>query len=110
MMIVYHIIENKEVLLRDKKYYAPSTLGSDKFTHLSLKHQVARVANSLYHQYSKLFVLEIESSLLDNEQQLVMEDLYQANEDFPHYYGAINLSAIIHIHKIEKNKDGVFEF
>lgn len=108
-MIIYHIITEKEHEQLSGDYYKPYSLERDAFIHLSLKEQVSKVANSLYDKEPFLYILNIDTNRLKYQDKLVFEDLYELNEDYPHYYGPLNTSSIIKIERLEK-RDDTFEY
>ncbi|HEY2044820.1 MAG TPA: DUF952 domain-containing protein [Jatrophihabitans sp.] len=88
--------------------YAPESLASEGFIHFSFEHQVALVANRLYRGRANLIVVEIDPAALP--EPIVLEDLYDADEEFPHVYGAIPTSAEIARHPLNTDSDGRFVF
>ncbi len=99
-MLIYHIIENLELI--EDEYYKPETFDQDGFIHLSFDHQYLRVAQSLYLDYDTLHLLCIDTDKIDDLDKLLIEDLYNLNEAYPHYYKPLNTSSIVSIDRLEK--------
>lgn len=108
-MIIYHIIDESEKVDIKQSHYSPKSLESDTFIHCSLKHQVAKVANNLFKDEACIYLLVIDSNKLEHPEKLVLEDLYNLNEDYPHYYAPLNTSAIIDtIELLKTNEEFIF--
>ena len=75
--------------------YEPPSLEEEGFVHCSGRDQVARVAAHLFAGRQDLLLLEIDPSRLSAE--VVWEDLYGLEEDFPHIYGPIERSAVLRV-------------
>jgi uncharacterized protein (DUF952 family) len=88
--------------------YAPASLQSEGFVHFSYPHQVARTANARFRDRQDLLVVEIDPRQL--AQPVVDEDLYGAEEEFPHVYGAIPTSAALGEYRLSRAGDGEFSF
>jgi uncharacterized protein (DUF952 family) len=88
--------------------YRPPSLGQEGFVHFSYRDQVARTANARFAGRSDLLVVEVDPARL--AQPVVDEDLYGSNEDFPHVYGEIPVTAAVAEHRLSAGPDGVFGF
>lgn len=86
--------------------YQGDTLAGQGFTHLSLAHQVLRVANALYRGRSDLVLLVIESDRLSSELRF---EAGEPGEDFPHLYGPLNLAAVRAVYDFPPLADGSFQ-
>jgi uncharacterized protein (DUF952 family) len=86
--------------------YVPAAFADDGFVHFSFADQVARVANALYRDASRLVVVEIDPAGLD----LVVEDCYEAGEGFPHVYQPIPTSAAVAVVPLTRADNGDWTF
>jgi uncharacterized protein (DUF952 family) len=86
--------------------YAPAAFAQDGFVHFSFAEQVARVANALYRDEPALIVVEIDPAGLD----VVVEDCYDAGEQFPHVYRPIPTGAAVATHELTRAEDGDWQF
>lgn len=69
------------------------TLEDEGYIHCSFAHQVAAVVERFYADLPALVLLRIDPSRLTAP--LVVEDLFDVGEPFPHVYGPIPLDAIV---------------
>ena len=97
-VLVYHIVEQDDIINDD--YYVPSSYVDDGFIHLSFKDQYKKVAESLYLDYDTLHLLEIDTELLEDKDKLIVEDLYNLNEKYPHLYAPLNTSSIVSVSRL----------
>jgi uncharacterized protein (DUF952 family) len=88
--------------------YAPESLATEGFVHLSFSHQVAATANHLYRDRADLIVIEIDPGKV--QQPVVVEDLYGMDEQFPHVYGAIPTDAAVAQYPLQRDPSGAFMF
>ena len=88
--------------------YRPPSLAQEGFVHFSYRHQVARTADARFAGRTDLLVVEIDPARLADP--VVEEDLYGADEEFPHVYGAIPTSAAVAEHRLERGPGGEFSF
>ena len=88
--------------------YQPPSLAAEGFVHFSYRRQVARTANARYAGQPGLVVVEFDPARLPAP--VVDEDLYAADELFPHVYAAIPTSAAVAVHPLPVGPDGRFEF
>jgi uncharacterized protein (DUF952 family) len=88
--------------------YAPSSLADEGFVHFSFLDQVSGTANRFYSDRDDLIVVEVDPGLLD--EPVIVEDVYQTGEDFPHVYGAIPTSAAVAEHRLTRSADGRYRF
>jgi uncharacterized protein (DUF952 family) len=86
--------------------YVPAGFAQDGFVHFSFAGQVSRVANALYRDEPDLIVVEIDPRGLD----LVVEDCYEAGEEFPHVYQPIPIAAATSTHALTRADNGDWEF
>ncbi len=96
MKSLYHITTETEFNAAKPagKYYS-AKFAEEKFIHCSYAHQVVKVANARFAGQKDLVLLEIDPTKLSSP--VVDEDLYNANELFPHIYGPLELSAVLEV-------------
>jgi uncharacterized protein (DUF952 family) len=92
-------------------YYKPSSLGSEGFIHCSTIEQTADTANQFYPNQQGLVLLCIDENKL--ESKVKYEGPACANDQrtsllFPHIYGPLNVSAVVHVVEFVPNADGKF--
>jgi len=90
--IVFHLAEPDDWARRADSY-VPRGFEDEGFIHCSTAAQLEQVVRSFYPDRNDLVRLTIETVAVAD--LLVYEDLYEANELFPHIYGAIPLQAIV---------------
>jgi uncharacterized protein (DUF952 family) len=88
--------------------YAPESLAVEGFVHFSFGYQVAPTANRFYRDRPDLVVVEVDPNALP--EPVVLEDLYETGEEFPHVYGAIPTSAAVAEHLLSRDASGIFRF
>ena len=77
------------------------------FIHAGFEHQVAAVGSLLYRDATEpLVVLAIDTELLDAP--VVVENLEDGSEGFPHIYGALPTTAVIAVRHASVAEDGRF--
>ena len=81
------------------------TLAEVGFIHASFEHQVAPVATAFYGDVTEpLVVLVIEPEQLDSP--LVVEEVADAGDPFPHIYGPLNPSAVVEVRRVAVTEAG----
>jgi uncharacterized protein (DUF952 family) len=103
---IFHLVPQAE-WARGQDPYAPVTLETEGFVHCSTSDQVAKVADTLFAGRHDLLLLEIDPTKLSAE--VVWEDLYDLDEDFPHVYGPIEHSAVVRSSPFVPNDQGRFD-
>ena len=88
--------------------YQPPSLAAEGFVHFSYRRQVARTANARFAGHAGLVVVEFDPAGLPAP--VVEEDLYAADELFPHVYAAIPTALATAVHPLLVGPDGRFEF
>ncbi|MEO6503754.1 MAG: DUF952 domain-containing protein [Jatrophihabitantaceae bacterium] len=88
--------------------YRPPSLEQEGFVHFSYRDQVAGTANARFRDRADLLVVEVDPARL--AEQVVDEDLYGSDEDFPHVYGPIPTAAAVAEHRLSLTSDGQFSF
>lgn len=86
--------------------YAPDSLATEGFVHLSAPHQLADVAAARFAGRDDLLLLVVDPDRLDVP--LVWEDTAGEGQDFPHAYGALPLVAVVAVHRYRPDHDGRF--
>jgi uncharacterized protein (DUF952 family) len=86
--------------------YLPAGFARDGFVHFSFADQVARVANARYRNEPALIAVEVDPRDLD----VVVEDSYQAGEEFPHVYQPVPTAAAVARHPLTRDENGDWVF
>ena len=86
--------------------YRGDTLDSEGFIHCSLPRQVQKVANFVFVGRQILLLLFIDEEKV--EAPVKYEQLAGADEDYPHIYGELNLSAVVEVKAYQADKLGKF--
>jgi len=91
--MIYHVVTKAqwEQALLQGFYEAPS-LHTEGFIHFSKKEQVAGVLQRYYKDVTGLLLLAVDENKL--AAVLKYELAPSVNEEFPHVYGPLNLSAV----------------
>ncbi len=106
-MRIFHVVDRSVwAAATQHGEYTPDGFARDGFVHFSFVDQVARVANALYRDESDLVVVELD--LPDDE--VVVEDCYDAGEAFPHVYRPIPTAAAVGAHQLSRTADGDWRF
>jgi uncharacterized protein (DUF952 family) len=101
-MIIYHIANNTDWELAEKAgSYHCESLDTEGFIHLSTKSQLMESLNIYFKDREDIKILEIETDKIEGD--LKWEHSPSRNEDFPHLYNNLNLSAVIAV----KNRNEV---
>lgn len=100
-----HLVGADDWTLEDDRY-APGSLTTEGFVHLSAPHQVHRVADARFAGRDDLLLLVLDPDRLDVE--VVWEDTAGEGEAFPHAYGSVPRSAVVAVHAYPAGPDGRF--
>jgi len=106
---IFHITTAREA--RDAAQsgtYAPEAFDADGFIHCSYARQVRSVANRFLAGAADLVLLEIDCSRLTC--RVVDENLEGGTDLFPHVYGRLPMSAVVHVHEFPCGADGRFDW
>jgi uncharacterized protein (DUF952 family) len=108
MATIFHITTEREwqEAVQRGRYGAPS-LSTAGFIHCSGRHQVIRVANSIFRGVDGLVLLYVDMERLSSP--VVYENLEGGAEVFPHVYGPIDLDAVRNVTPFEPAEDGSFD-
>ncbi len=94
-MRLFHIVESTVwAAAKERGTYAPASLASEGFVHLSEKQQVADTIDRFYKGQTGLVLLEIDPKLLHS---VLQYDQVPGHGVFPHLYGALNLGAVVRV-------------
>ena len=107
MIIAEVMIKSEWEKVKDQISFDTPSLKEEGFIHCSNINQVCRVADKHYSGVSELLVLCIDTEKLFSE--VVLEDLKNTGEDYPHIYGEINTSSIIKVFQLITNNNNQFE-
>jgi uncharacterized protein (DUF952 family) len=106
-MIIFHITTRSDwEKARTAGSYQADTFAQEGFIHCSTHQQVLPVANRFYHGKQRLVLLAIDTEKLDA--LLIWENLEGGQENFPHIYGPVNLSAVLQAVNFEPDPNGSF--
>jgi uncharacterized protein (DUF952 family) len=82
-----------------------ATLADEGFIHCSFQHQVDMVANFLYADHDgDLVLLEADPARIAAE--IRVENLDGGEEQFPHIYGPLPVSAVVRVHSMTRDSAG----
>lgn len=99
-MRLFHIVESTVwAAAKERGTYAPASLASEGFIHLSEKQQVAGTIErfykeQIYKEQTGLVLLEIDPKLLHS---VLQYNQVPGHGIFPHLYGALNLEAVVRV-------------
>src|SRR3954468_10682616 len=109
MTAIFHIVAEPDWRAACARgSYCPASLEQEGFVHFSYRDQVARTANARFSGRTDLLVIEVDPARLAHP--VVDEDLYGSDEDFPHVYGEIPVTAAVAEHRLSRTPDGKFGF
>ncbi len=86
-------------------HYAPPSLDTEGFVHLSHPHQIEATANRFYRDLPTLTVLVLSA---DSTRAHVREEDTTGHGVFPHHYGPIATDAVVRVVRWRRDPDGVF--
>jgi uncharacterized protein (DUF952 family)/predicted N-acetyltransferase YhbS len=92
MRSVFHIVA-KDGFDPEAAEIKPPSLVSEGFVHLSRAHQVFATLQRHFKDRSDVLVLHLDRDRLTHE----VKDEPAHGENFPHHYGPLNLSALVHV-------------
>ncbi|NJK50852.1 DUF952 domain-containing protein [Candidatus Gracilibacteria bacterium] len=106
MNVILHITQREqwEQAQRQGSYRADS-LMTEGFIHCSTPKQLVKVANTFFTHQNGLVLLYIDSDKVTSE---IRYETVEANEQFPHLYGELNLDAVFEVVKFQPGEDGLF--
>jgi uncharacterized protein (DUF952 family) len=96
--MLLHITSNAEwAVARDGDRYEAPSLSDEGFIHCSTPEQIVATANRFYARRQDLVVLVVDPERLSAEVRF--ENTVGGEELFPHVYGAIDVMAVIRVHR-----------
>jgi uncharacterized protein (DUF952 family) len=105
MKTILHITRRSEwAAAKDLGAYRGNTLDSEGFIHCSTLAQLVGSANRFFHGQPDLVILVIDVGLV----QPAIKYEGDADNLFPHIYGALNIEAVVRSIDLEAGADGVF--
>jgi uncharacterized protein (DUF952 family) len=108
-MYIYHITSAKEWSeAQPAGVYQPANYTADGFIHCSFRDQVIKVANSYYRNANDMLLLKIDTDLVKSK--IIEENLEGGEENFPHLYGQLPVSAVVQTAALPKDQNGYFSF
>jgi uncharacterized protein (DUF952 family) len=108
-MRLFHILDRGVwAAAAEAGQYCPPSLASEGFVHCSYAGQVATTANLIFAGRVGLCVVELDPNRLDAEVRV--EDSYGSGTAFPHVYGPVPAGALVAVHDLVRDDDGVFSF
>jgi len=106
--LIFHIAERASWLgAQGEESYRCASLATEGFIHCSTAEQLLIPANERFRGRRDLVLLCIEPARLAAE--LRYEDCYQSGMEFPHVYGAVQVSAVVDVLEFQPGEDGRFE-
>lgn len=107
MNVILHITQQKQwEQARQQGIYRADSLDTEGFIHCSTSKQVLKVANNFFSNQKGLVLLYIDSDKVNRE---IRYETVEANEQFPHIYGELNLDAVFEVIGFEPGEDGIFK-
>jgi uncharacterized protein (DUF952 family) len=108
-MFIYHITSaNEWESAESAGEYRPVNFAADGFIHCSFKDQVIVVANNYYRSVNGLVLLKIDPDLVKS--RIIEENLEGGEENFPHIYGSLQVTAVVQFAPLTKDPNGYFVF
>ena len=105
--MIYHITHKDNwQKAHHSKTFIPDSFEREGFIHCSPLEKVTEVANNFYKGQKDLILLCIDESKVKSE--IIWEDLYNHDFNFPHIYGELNTDAVINISDMNCDKEGCF--
>jgi uncharacterized protein (DUF952 family) len=107
---IYHLALEQDwrEAVERKMPYGRSTLGKSQaevgFIHCSFASQVETIAQLFYRDRADVLLLVIDQSRVDAE--IRIEDTDRGNDQFPHIYGELPISAVVRVAAIPLREDG----
>ena len=107
MRTIYHLCSESDwKKAQGVGKYRGDTLDSEGFIHCSTAAQVQKVANFIFAGRKELLLLVINEEQV--EAPIKWEALGSADENYPHIYGELNLSAVAEVKTYKADEQGKF--
>jgi uncharacterized protein (DUF952 family) len=100
---IYHLVEHGPWI--DDKLYAPPSLQTEGFIHLSTKAQLLGTVARFFAHTESVLLVEVRPGLLDAELRYEEADGAQ----FPHLFGPLNPEAVMTVHTMRRGPSGAYE-
>lgn len=113
--VIFHMAESARwnaAIQSGETHFAPVSLNSEGFIHLSTLDQVLIPANSLYKNRKDLLLLAVSVPTLTKlgmADKLIYEDCYASGMAFPHLYAKLPIESIVNVVEFTPNSAGLFE-
>jgi uncharacterized protein (DUF952 family) len=105
--MIYHIIHKEDwKKALDENSYTPDSIGKGGFIHCSPAEKISDTLNNFFKGQKDLILISIDESKVHHD--IIWEDLYGHNFEFPHIYGKLNLNAVTEVKYINTAADGSF--
>lgn len=105
--MIYHIVtKDKWSQFKSKAFYRCNSLDRDGYIHCSFENQVLKVANTLHRGQENLLILCIDQERVDSI--LKIEDLFHLNENYPHLYDELPITAVEKVIELKLSDTGDF--
>ncbi|WP_299414726.1 DUF952 domain-containing protein [Acaryochloris sp. IP29b_bin.148] len=105
--MIFHIAQARDwTTAQTIGEYQAASLITEGFIHCSDPHQVLEVAHRLFCDRKDLVLLEIDPQRLDAEVRY--ENCEGGEEQYPHVYGSIPLTAVTTVFPFQPNAEGKF--
>ena len=101
---LYHILSSKDCSEESTEDYLPQSYDEEGFIHLSTEQQLLDTANRHFRHERALRVLEVNPKGLENN--LVFEQIGEANEAYPHLYQSLPQKNIVQCFVLENRPRG----
>ncbi len=106
---VFHIIGDEDLVVAQREAaHRPASLADSGFVHLSGLHQILRPANLLYRGRTDLSLLRVDPHRLPKGALRWEPGSHGEDEDFPHLYAALPISAVTEYIAFPPGADGTF--
>ncbi len=105
--MIFHIVNQKDwEKISDEMFYRPDSLIKEGFIHCSTLEKIPQVLSNFFMGQKDLILISINESKVFSD--IIWEDLYGHDFEFPHIYGELNLDAVIKITLLKTDNDGRF--
>ena len=105
--MIYHIVHKEDwKKSMDENSYTPESLSQEGFIHCSPAEKISGTLNKFFKGKKDLILISIDESKVHTD--VIWEDLYGHNFEFPHIYGKLNLNSVTEVTDIKTAADGSF--
>lgn len=99
---IYHLVEDGWI---SGEVYAPQSLQTEGFIHLSTRQQLLGTLERFFGHTQTMLIVEVSSALLESELRYEPSD----GALFPHLYGPLNPEAVLTLHTVTRGADGNYK-